>query len=141
MNRNARKWIKALRSGKYRQGSGALATVELDIGAKKPETHYCCLGVACDLAIKAGIKVSVKKYQDNVLFGRQKYFLPKRVRVWLGLSTERGHFTRKQEDETNLADMNDEGCSFKEIAATIEQEPEGLFQVVKKKTAKKRKAV
>jgi hypothetical protein len=32
------KWVKALRSGKYKQGQAAL---------NPTEGHYCCLGVAC----------------------------------------------------------------------------------------------
>lgn len=39
-------WIKALRSGNYKQGSGALAS-EHEYTTK---TSYCCLGVACDVA-------------------------------------------------------------------------------------------
>lgn len=33
-------WVKALRSGKYRQGRGQL---------RGPADYYCCLGVLCDL--------------------------------------------------------------------------------------------
>lgn len=40
---NAR-WVEALRSGKYRQGIGALKEAQGD-GFK-----HCCLGVACELA-------------------------------------------------------------------------------------------
>jgi hypothetical protein len=39
-----KKWIKALRSGDYVQGTGKLCTVKPS-GAK-----YCCLGVAAELA-------------------------------------------------------------------------------------------
>lgn len=38
-----RKWVAALRSGKFQQGSCALYT-----GGKPPE--FCCLGVACRVA-------------------------------------------------------------------------------------------
>lgn len=34
------RWIKALLSGKYKQGRGALKT---------PKREYCCLGVLCDI--------------------------------------------------------------------------------------------
>lgn len=40
-----RKWIKALRSGKYRQGKSALKRRSEDHGAT-----YCCLGVLCEVA-------------------------------------------------------------------------------------------
>lgn len=38
------KWLKALRSGKYKQGRGALCQVD-----KKGNESFCCLGVLCDL--------------------------------------------------------------------------------------------
>ena len=38
---NRKKWVAALRSGKYKQGKGQLYD-NLD-------EKYCCLGVACDL--------------------------------------------------------------------------------------------
>jgi len=44
-------WIEALRSGKYEQGRGAL----------NKDGKFCCLGVLCDLAVKAGVEVEVNK--------------------------------------------------------------------------------
>lgn len=38
------RWIKALRSGKYKQGVGVLRT---------EDNKYCCLGVLCDLHSKS----------------------------------------------------------------------------------------
>ena len=38
------KWLKALRSGKYKQGRGALCQI-----SKKGTESFCCLGVLCDL--------------------------------------------------------------------------------------------
>lgn len=38
------KWLKALRSGKYKQGRGALCQID-----KKGNESFCCLGVLCDL--------------------------------------------------------------------------------------------
>lgn len=135
MNLNAKKWIKALRSRKYKQATGRLAAIERD-GDKEPKIQYCCLGVACDLAVKAGIKISVKKFSDEIEFGGQSYFLPEQVRIWLGLRTNRGHFEQRNR-ETDLADLNDEGKSFHQIARIIEREPEGMFRTTPKK--KKRK--
>ena len=39
------KWIKALKSGNYKQGSGSLKRYYENI-----EPRYCCLGVACSVA-------------------------------------------------------------------------------------------
>ena len=41
MEKEIRKWVKALRSGKYKQGNGRLET----------EDGFCCLGVACKVFI------------------------------------------------------------------------------------------
>ena len=40
------RWIKALRSGKYKQGGGNLRV----INKKTNEAKYCCLGVLVDIA-------------------------------------------------------------------------------------------
>ena len=37
MNENAKKWVKALRSGEFEQGTGYL----------RKGDKFCCLGVAC----------------------------------------------------------------------------------------------
>lgn len=40
----ARKWVKALRSGKYKQGKGKLEYIGHD-----GHSSYCCLGVLCTI--------------------------------------------------------------------------------------------
>jgi hypothetical protein len=49
----AEKWIAALRSGEYKQGSSALVIIE------KGTPKYCCLGVAC----------SIQGVPDNLMLG------------------------------------------------------------------------
>lgn len=49
MNKKTKaKWVKALRSGKYQQGRGALKRTLLE---NNTTYEYCCLGVACDINI------------------------------------------------------------------------------------------
>lgn len=43
-----REWVAALRSDRFQQGTGALASFETKDEEKNPS--YCCLGVACELA-------------------------------------------------------------------------------------------
>lgn len=43
--RNIRKWVRALRSGNYKQGQGTLCKYD------RGEFRYCCLGVVSDLAV------------------------------------------------------------------------------------------
>lgn len=119
-----RNWIKALRSGKYKQGISYLCHRE----GKQKIDRFCCLGVLCDLAVKARViapKVE-KGYEiyDGVVykFEGECEVLPNAVAKWAGLKTDIGDF-----DETNLTVLNDDGTSFKKIARIIESEPEGLF--------------
>lgn len=60
---NMRKWIAALRSGKYDQGRGQLATIN----------GYCCLGVACEIS--------------GLPYGASYAELPLAVRDWLGIES------------------------------------------------------
>lgn len=50
---NIRKWVEALRSGKYQQMKGKLSDGKC----------FCCLGVACEVAIENGVKMN--KIVDN----------------------------------------------------------------------------
>jgi hypothetical protein len=52
------RWVKALRSGKYEQGFGQLAT---QVGGK---TQYCCLGVLNEVA-KLGADTGEALLADN----------------------------------------------------------------------------
>jgi hypothetical protein len=46
LNPNAQKWVEALRSGKYQQTRYLIS---------RKDGKYCCLGVACELAIAEGV--------------------------------------------------------------------------------------
>lgn len=107
MNKNAKKWIKALRSGKYTQGTGKL----------RDKDKFCCLGVACDL------------YDKNIWLNLdQANVLPYDVMRWLNLSHNEGSYYNKGR-QTFLTYHNDfDKYTFSEIADIIESEPEGLFR-------------
>lgn len=112
MNDNAKTWVQALRSGKYTQAQGRL----------KVAGSYCCLGVACELyRIETG---EGDWYHDSFL--DQPAVLPGRVRDWLGLHDIEGAlgYGAKQ---TSLAERNDMGDSFDEIANLIEAREVELF--------------
>lgn len=111
LNDNAKKLVKALRSGKYKQGQDWLR-----IG-----NTFCCLGVACDLYRK---EFGTKWDKRDMFFGEDTV-LPIEVQEWFGFSDEEGSWSK--EDHCSLISMNDMGKSFKEIADKIESEPEGLF--------------
>jgi hypothetical protein len=118
MNENAKKWVKALRSGEFEQGQK-----HLRIG-----DNYCCLGVACEL-YRREVDGEWHPEQEWLAFitegDSSSQVLPEPVREWLGLTHGDGFFDDENE---SLANANDNGSTFDEIADTIENEPDGLFE-------------
>ena len=108
-----KRWVKALRSGEFKQGGGALYK----------DGNYCCLGVLCRLHARennkrfSGEDVSVDK-------GAKKYLgkadFPQGIVVkWAGL------FLRDPRDSigNKLSVYNDDReCTFGEIADIIESD-------------------
>lgn len=112
------KWVKALRSGKYKQGTGYLK--QRSPGKK---TQYCCLGVLCEIL--------GAEWQPDPLHATRKVYslddrgdptnsnLPFSIKEAAGMCSPNGWLP----DDRNLIDMNDiGGKSFKEIADIIEKE-------------------
>lgn len=109
-------WIKALRSGKYKQGKGALREGNL----------FCCLGVACEIAQlpRANFLCSTTYYCSDVV-------AKKMIRISAEFAPEysAGNLPRSfakdigisSKAEGKLMNMNDNGKSFKEIADWIEE--------------------
>lgn len=127
-------WIAALRSGEYEQAHGTLRA-RLESRESVRETYgYCCLGVLCDLASKAGIGSwdTLNTFQDNT-GGFDATVLPPGVRRWAGLSQDNPDITLPDKLSTTLANLNDSGhegedgntysgpYSFRQIADVIEQ--------------------
>jgi hypothetical protein len=117
-------WVAALRSGAYRQGTGALkVTTRVGEG-----TGYCCLGVLCELAVTAGMIPPPTKTDglssDHWTYGIGESvhdtILPAIVRDWAGILSRNpainGH------PQSTLAGANDSGLSFGEIADIIEEQ-------------------
>ena len=115
MNDNAKKWVVALRSGEYNQAQGTL----------RKEDARCCLGVACDIYAKEHDVDWEYRTGPGWTFLGLNSVLPFEVREWLGLGSDDGE--SRVEDLENLANLNDTGHTFEQIARIIEEEPEGLF--------------
>ena len=113
-------WVEALRSGEYDQGREWLHR----------DDKYCCLGVACHLAIEDGVAVEVaqSQYNDSILYDDEGAWLPESVRLWLGICTDTGTYTARNGRKTALSSRNDSGVKFPKIADIIESEPKGLFE-------------
>ena len=100
------KWIEALRSGKYKQGSGLLSGFD---------GSYCCLGVLCEvMEIPKHHSESVKGF----VYGDDVAFFPYKYLDQSGLNDTTG---RPKGDGPSLLSMNDAGVSFEKIASAIEQ--------------------
>ena len=115
------KWIDALRSGKYEQGSEKLRSV----------SGYCCLGVLCDLYAQEhntewefrGNEDTNLQPQDYWYFDKESEFLPESVMNWAKLF--RNPMLRIEDDDMfevneEVSTLNDEGYSFSTIADLIE---------------------
>lgn len=130
-------WLAALRSGEYKQTIGALEYTEHN-NDDEDLVGYCCLGVLCDLAAKKGItgrkihRVSVRSvtdadYFEDVLYGSDQagwisQILPADVQIWADITG--GNPDIALDDgfgTTSLAELNDMGKSFAEIADIIEE--------------------
>lgn len=123
MNENAQKWVEALRSGEYEQARGKLCRKSDD-----GEENFCCLGVACELAIAEGVPVTkhvVKTIDDvfRITYDGMEQTLPARVREWLDLGYANGSY-----NHSALTTDNDSGATFVQIANIIEREQDLLFR-------------
>lgn len=106
-----RRWVEALRSGKYKQGQNCLH----DSG----DGSFCCLGVLTDLYIKEHGK-KWHKCRDRpctqLAYEGSWGGLPPSVMRWADVD-RRDLFI----DHFELATWNDRGSTFSEIADLIEQ--------------------
>lgn len=111
-----KKWIKALRSGEYKQTRERL----------KDNKGYCCLGVLCDLFVKENPKFSwVENKPGEFYLADSGYYLsgvqlPRVVQDWAGLES-----SNPSVKGTNLIFANDKTeFSFKSISELIEEDEE-----------------
>lgn len=148
-----KQWLKALRSGKYKQGDSWLHY------KNRGKDYYCCLGVACVLAdpsskwepydedsIKSGVTVKVMASKTG-----STVVLPYDVMARLGFRNSQGLFGKdaaflerlakknkrvfkKLEEFTNdgkhlsIVNLNDsKRFSFVDIADIVECDPPDLF--------------
>lgn len=118
-------WVQALRSGDYKQGQGRLVRRGYAYERDGQVTH-CCLGVLCELAVKAG----VTERDVNPVLGIVGYrapgssisvstYLPETVRQWAEIEASdpvAGTYTLSDWNDGTHAAVAD----FDEIANLIE---------------------
>jgi hypothetical protein len=108
------RWIAALRSGEYVQGTGTL----------RYEDEFCCLGVLCDLYDPT----RWENYQGATHhYANAVAVLPDEVQQWAGLSDENPSISPRKHGNypmppSSLAEANDAGYDFSQIADIIEKE-------------------
>lgn len=114
---NQKKWLAALRSDDFKEG-----TYNLNKNGK-----FCCLGVAAELFKTKDTKVSKSGYlvtYDDFVAKAPPYVISD-----LGLLSDLGkHKFEYKFGPKSLANLNDEGMSFKDIADMIEADPSAYFK-------------
>lgn len=121
-----RKWVKALRSGDYRQGRNYLSVKN----KTNDNFRHCCLGVLCEIAPKSlKLEPTIITAEDgttNVLgYGKAKDYsvLPKEVIDWAGLPDFNPDVKESPNDKwgQNLSHFNDaRKYNFNQIADLLE---------------------
>jgi len=114
---NQRKWLKALESGKFKQGKEVLRSID---------NKFCCLGVACEL---------FKSSEPELVGGSYDYSgegitAPAFVVEALRLRGNVGDHRDQDQKCEHLAALNDGGKRFKTIAKIIRADPAAYFAAV-----------
>lgn len=117
------RWVAALRSGRFVQGRLRLTTVRDDV------TRHCCLGVLCELALEAGVELTVKERELSTGARRRTYdnitsYPPDAVLAWAGLDVPDPSVTVPFDGvgrSFRLSDLNDDlYWTFTQIADVVE---------------------
>lgn len=110
-------WLEALRSGDYEQTDNYL---------HRPGDGFCCLGVLCDLHMKATDGASWEQEAETSSGmtypseeGNHTTVMPEEVVKWAGLPDENPYIDGIK--SYTLAYLNDDGKTFNEIADVIEE--------------------
>lgn len=113
-------WVKALKSNKYRKGSGRLRRFAY---LKGEQDLFCVIGVLCDLYAEVGperwqLSLSAGGYS----FDGESENVPVAVQKWAGLSSEIP-VVRYKNRKMALTYLNDnEELSFEALAELIEKQ-------------------
>lgn len=106
------RWLRALRSGKYKKGVGHLNT---------NDQRFCCLGVLCEIAKKDGVVEKGRRMFNFMTYGGQDGVLPDEVVVWAGVED-----CNPSVNGRALAEHND---GYRELG--VEERPKSFIQIAK----------
>ena len=111
------KWVRALRSGKYKHGR-----CQLNSG-----NAYCCLGVLCEMFIAEGGTLNVRclhRREDEVTeYNGETAYPPDAVLRWASIRSVSGQASSA---EHSVAAVNDTADSFTPSIEYIEQHWENM---------------
>lgn len=121
-------WVKALRSGTFKQTTGKLKDRE-----DEPNGAYCCLGVLCELS-------GISEFDEQNKYCGEFATLPPLVREWAGLVSDIGGMEQgihhsfinidgeeDQNEYSSLTELNDDAkYDFNQIADVIEEQWKSL---------------
>lgn len=108
-----REWVEALRSGDYAQTKDRLKRLGMG-GGEQP--GYCCLGVLAEVLIKRGIGCWRGDLHYGECDGEEERLSSEDIPSPIAATIE-----LEMRDQQQLAEMNDSGDSFEEIADYIEK--------------------
>jgi hypothetical protein len=106
------RWLRALRSGKYKKGVGHLNT---------NDQKFCCLGVLCEIAKKDGVVEKTWGLHDIMRYGGRDGVLPEEVVAWAGVED-----CNPSVNGRALAEHND---GYREFG--VEKRPKSFIQIAK----------
>jgi hypothetical protein len=113
----ADKWIVALLSGEYKQAKGKLYDGE----------GYCCLGVLCKVLGEEFVKEEYPGVSHIWRCEGESEILPESIKEKAGMSSVSGEYSIGVEcNDAQLTRDNDDGKTFKEIAAIIDEHRDEL---------------
>jgi hypothetical protein len=104
------KWVAALRSGQYKQGSGRL---------RDKKNRFCCLGVLCNLHAQAFPEFAAGEL-NPLRYAGYEGCIPPIVMKWADIEDNRGGWVVIDGSRRALTGHMDAGRTFAEIADAIE---------------------
>lgn len=116
------RWIAALRSGNYNQTRGCLGAINTETGSQA----HCCLGVLCEiLSIPSQRKATDVHNVVELAYGNpnelpERAILPTSAQEAAGLDAANPSAVTVSGLDSSLAELNDMGKTFDEIADIIE---------------------
>lgn len=118
----ARLLTAALRSGEFPQTKTALCRLTAEADPDRP-IGFCCLGVACELALRNGVEMATEVRSGLKFYNTQSGFMPQQVMEFFDFYSRKGATRNGSQvvgHHASLASANDSDVSFADIADYID---------------------